>query len=321
MNWQPSCPLENLRARAELYAQIRAFFSSRKVMEVETPLLSCASATDPQLESIVACLSVNPGSLPRNVYLHTSPEFPMKRLLAAGSGDIFQICKTFRNGETGQRHNPEFSMLEWYREGFSLQALMAEVEALIQAVGNVNPAVQLSYRDAFLHYLSFDPFIISDAELAQKANELSAYNGPELSRDDTLNLLLSQFIEPKLGRSEPTFLTEYPESQASLAKVKTSANGYKVAERFELYLNGLEIANGYDELTDAQEQIKRFTEDNTIRRRLGLNEMPVDENLIAAMQTGLPTCSGVALGLDRLLMVIQGAAAIGQVLAFPIDRA
>jgi len=321
MNWQPSCPLENLRARAELYAQIRAFFSSRKVLEVETPLLSCASATDPQLESIVACVSVNPGSLPRNVYLHTSPEFPMKRLLAAGSGDIFQICKTFRNGETGKRHNPEFSMLEWYRQGFSLQALMSEVEALIQAVGNVKPAVQLSYRNAFLRYLSFDPFIISDAELVRKANELTAYSGPVLSRDDTLNLLLSQFIEPKLGCSEPTFLTEYPESQASLAKIKISAAGYKVAERFELYLNGLEIANGYDELTDAQEQIKRFTEDNTIRRRLGLNEMPVDENLIAAMQTGLPTCSGVALGLDRLLMVIQGAAAIGQVLAFPIDRA
>lgn len=320
MRWQASCSSVSLKARAELYAWVRAFFSSRQVLEVETPVLSQASATDPHLQSVQAEVSLT-GQQATPFYLQTSPEFAMKRLLASGSGDIFQICKTFRDAEVGPRHNPEFSMLEWYRLDYSLLQLMDEVEQLIQVIPGLPPAVHVHYRDVFLQYLAIDPFEVSDRALAEQAERLSGYTGPAMARDDYLNLLLSQHIEPNLGLDAPTFLVGYPASQASLAKLVVSDAGHVVAERFELYLNGLEIANGYHELTDAKEQAKRFAADNVLRQQMGLETVTIDKNLLAAMNAGLPACSGVALGLDRLLMVKQGANTIEEVLAFPIERA
>ncbi len=319
--WRASCSLSNLKARAELYALIRAFFVARKVLEVETPILSTSTATDPQLESISASVRKNMGSEAEPYFLHTSPEFPMKRLLASGSGAIYQICKTFRNGESGRKHNPEFSMLEWYRPGFSLSELMQELELLMSDALGTNSAENLSYRDAFLRYVDIDPFEITDELLAIKARELAEYAGPKLSRDDNLNLILSICIEPFLGAENPCFLCEYPPSQASLAQICLSSAGHLVAQRFELYINGMELANGYYELTDAQEQSKRFDQDNQERCLAGLPAIPPDENLVAAMAHGLPACSGVAVGLDRVLMLKVGVQSIDEVLTFPISRA
>jgi len=315
-----------IKARADLYSQIRAFFQDRNVLEVETPLLSIASATDPQLESVMATLKPGFGELGKPYYLNTSPEFPMKRLLASGSGAIYQIVKTFRNGETSKRHNPEFSMLEWYRPDFSLTMLMGELEQLLTLVLGPIVTKKLSYQDAFLKYLSFDPFEINEESLAEKAITLAGYEGERLSRDDYLNLLLGVCIEPLLGLDHegsivPVFLYDYPPSQASLAKIGVNLNGHKVAKRFELYIRGIELANAYDELTNAVEQESRFTEDNKAREKQGLDCIVHDKHLIDALAHGLPECSGIALGLDRLLMIQQRAQSIDDVLSFPIDRA
>lgn len=247
----------------------------------------------------------------------------MKRLLAAGAGDIYQICKTFRKYEFGQRHNPEFSMLEWYRQGFSLEELMAEVFALVSEVLPLPRVMEtLSYREAFVRYLALDPFDCDDEELPQLCLEHCAYQGPRLARDEYLDLLLSHTVEPYLGKEDrATFLWAYPASQAALAETDTDSQGNQIAKRFELYLNGLEIANGYQELTDSVEQRRRFESDNQQRRSMGCEEIPIDENLIAALASGMPACSGVALGLDRLLMVQAQTSNIQDVLAFPFDRA
>jgi len=319
--WRASCSQANLKARAALYAQVRAFFVARHVLEVETPLLSVSTATDPQLESIQAQVKIHVGLEAKPYYLQTSPEFPMKRLLASGSGAIYQICKTFRNGETGRKHNPEFTMLEWYRPGFSLEDLMQELEQLTTQILGTAEAERLSYRDAFLHYVNIDPFNVKDAELALRAQTLADYHGPEMSRDDNLNLILSICIEPNLGIDRPCFLYEYPPSQASLAKVNLSSAGVPVAQRFELYIQGMELANGYFELTDADEQAKRFAQDNCERSQIDLPTIPPDEHLVAAMKHGLPACSGVAVGLDRMLMLKVDAKSIEDVLTFPITRA
>lgn len=325
--WQPSCDLSLIKVRAQCYTHVRAFFMARQVLEVETPILSAASATDPHLESIALQASAASDALS---YLHTSPEFPMKRLLAAGTGDIYQICKTFRKHECGQRHNPEFSMLEWYRVGFELDQLMTEVFDLVEFVLGEGRSCEakkrrfelLSYRDAFQRYLNIDPFKVSLAELDALCYQYCQYQGTELSRESYLDLLLSHCIEPKLGRDDSaTFLWAYPAAQAALAETFVDSDGNAVAKRFELYLNGLEIANGYQELTDATEQRRRFEVDNGERQALGLPEIPLDEHLLAAMQSGIPACAGVALGLDRLLMVKAKQSDIAAVLAFPFERA
>ena len=332
-DWKPSCSLGAIKARAEVYASIRAFFYAREVLEVETPLLSKSTATDPFLDSIQTHLSLANGLTAQAYFLHTSPEFPMKRLLASGSGPIYQLCKTFRNAETGHRHNPEFTMLEWYRPGFDMNQLMLEVSELVSRVLNYSSVVpeKLSYREAFLNFLGIDPFLVSDAELIELAHDKAGYFASEDSsvytnRDDYLNLLLSICIEPFLGKNEkgdhkPVFLYGYPASQASLAKLKQDEFGEEIAERFELYINGLEIANGYFELTDAQEQRSRFEKDNAKRRSLELPMIPVDENLLGALEEGMPECSGVALGVDRLLMIKLDASRIEEVISFPITRA
>ena len=332
-SWKPSCSLEAIKTRAEVYALVRDFFYKRQVLEVETPLLSCSTATDPFLDSIPASVCVSHGLPACQYYLHTSPEFPMKRLLAAGSGSIYQLCKTFRNAETGHRHNPEFTMLEWYRPGFDMSQLIAEVNDLIWSVLDcpLQSPNKLSYREAFQQYLGIDPYLVTDAELRCLAEEKAGFcvkdqHDCPTSRDDYLNVLLSICIEPFLGQGEngeiePVFLYAYPPSQASLAKLTQDEFGQKVAERFEVYIQGLEIANGYFELTDTKEQRIRFERDNAQRLALNLQPIPIDENLLSALQIGMPECSGVALGMDRLLMIKMGAKSIEEVISFPIMRA
>jgi elongation factor P--(R)-beta-lysine ligase len=315
--WQPSCSHDAMKARAECYAQIRAFFMARGVLEVETPVLSQAGATDPLLASISTRAR-------EKQYLQTSPEFPMKRLLASGSGPIYQICKCFREAEVGGRHNPEFTMLEWYRPGLSLLQLIQEVSELVEALTGRSGYEILSYRQAFLSHLGIDPF---DADLndlqtlaLEKAHFESQGDESHMDRDAYLDLLLSVCVEPQLGKTSSCFLIDYPASQASLAKTARDEHGQLVAKRAELYIDGIEIANAYDELTDANEQRMRFYHDNRTRNELGLAEVAVDEHLISALPS-LPDCSGVALGLDRLLMIRMGVNNIRDVVCFAHDQA
>lgn len=311
--WQPTASLEALRLRAHLYGQVREFFRGRQVLEVDTPLLGQAASTDVHLEN----LSVDGAQR----FLQTSPEFAMKRLLAAGSGDVYQICKAFRAGESGKRHNPEFTMLEWYRLGFDHFQLMAEVAELLNSLLGEKPTRQLSYRSAFAQVLDVDPHRATVSELSALALQYCGYQGLDDDRDTLLDLLMAQVIEPQLGRDELTFIYDYPASQCALAKVKTDGQGAEVAERFELYVEGVELANGYHELTDAEEQHQRFEADLAERQQRGLPQVPKDERLLAALQQGMPNCAGVALGLDRLLMLMVGTDSIRDVIAFPADIA
>ncbi|GAB4351807.1 MAG: elongation factor P--(R)-beta-lysine ligase [Gammaproteobacteria bacterium] len=321
--WQPSATLDQLRRRADLLSAIRRFFSVRGVLEVETPLLSSSATVEPHLESFRVSDSTFSPDGP--LYLHTSPEFPMKRLLAAGSGPIYQICKVFRDGERGRHHNPEFTLLEWYRPGFDHFQLMGEVAELIGTLagGETPAAVSLSYRQAFLELAGVDPFgpsdslrrYVEDAGIEHQGAPAGEQEAPDYWRD----LILVHRIEPRLDRDRLTFLYDYPASQASLARVRDGDP--PLADRFELYWRGMELANGFHELRDADELARRFAADQAERARLGLKPVREDRRLLAALQAGLPPCSGVALGIDRLLMALSGATRIDEVLAFPIDRA
>ena len=320
-DWKPSAPLAMLKTRARLLQRIRAFFQAREVLEVETPLLSSAAVTDPHIESY-AIQDPQHGK-PR--YLHTSPEFAMKRLLAAGSGSIYQLCKVFRQGELGQRHNPEFTMLEWYRLGFDHQQLMAEVDNLLRELLDdyltLGETLRLTYRDAFVQYAGLDPHTSTIQQLQAKVQQLgidvSGLNDTE--KDPWLDLLMTHVVEPALPRDCPVFIYDYPASQAALARIRQ--DDPPVAERFELYIYGMELANGFHELTDAQEQRQRFEADNRARQAAGLDPMPIDAQFLAALEAGLPACAGVALGFDRLVMLVAGAKSISEVLAFDAERA
>lgn len=293
---------------------IRAFFSERGVLEVETPYLSTAGATDPHLHSLATRMADG-----RTRYLHTSPEFPMKRLLAAGSGPIWQACRVFRDGETGRRHNPEFSMLEWYRPGFDAGDLMDEIEALVAATGGpAGPAVRFAWRDAFRDAVGIDPFEADASSLSNAARDHGIHAG-EMDRGDWLDLLFSEVVCTGFPPGKPQFITRFPAEQAALARL--CPDDPRCAERFEYFVGPVELANGYHELTDAAEQRSRFEADLSRRRASGLPEPPVDERLLAALESGLPDVSGVALGLDRLLMVLTGADTMDQVLPFPVERA
>lgn len=291
------------------------------MLEVETPIVSRAAATDPSIESLRTRWSAPGGRRP--LYLHTSPEFAMKRLLAAGVGPIYQICKVFRDGERGRLHHPEFSLLEWYRPGWSYAGLMEEVAELMRrALARPRLAVErLSYRELFRERLALDPWYADLSTLRAKALDLgiSGCESLELERDGWLDLLLSHRLEPGLGQGCMTFLCDYPPSQAALAKIRPGA--VPVAERFELYLEGVELANGFQELTDPVAQGARHEADLLARRLRGLAEPPVDQAFLAALAAGMPEGSGVALGLDRLLMARVGARHIDEVLAFPIEAA
>lgn len=313
MNWRPSAGLPALRTRAALLEQLRHFFKQRGVLEVDTPLLASAPVTDPAIDAY--SLAQAP------LYLQTSPEYAMKRLLAAGSGPIYQICKAFRRGEQGARHNPEFTLLEWYRPGFSLPQLMDEVAALLVLVLGPRPLRFLSYARGFADVLGLDIHSVSEAELCALAQQRHGIDAAALDRDSALNLLFSHDIEPGLGRGDYCFVTEFPASQAALAKLGEDGGGNPVALRFEVFVDGVELANGYDELTDGEEQRRRFDRDAAVRAARGQEPVPADERLLAALAAGLPDGAGVALGLDRLLMLRLGSRGLDEVLAFPADRA
>ncbi|HEY9199493.1 MAG TPA: EF-P lysine aminoacylase EpmA, partial [Gammaproteobacteria bacterium] len=314
-DWQPSATLDVLRLRARMLARIRHFFAARGVLEVETPALSAAAASAPHLASFMAGYHGPQAPADGRLYLHTSPEYPMKRLLAAGSGSIYQICRVFRDGEAGARHNPEFTLLEWYRVGFGLDRLIDEVERLLRnvlaGVRTLSAAEQCSYRELFLKYAGVDG-LTADAASLRACLERHGHRPPEcMSRDGTpgdgttdaennlddwRDLVLTHVIEPQLAGL--VFVSGYPASQAALARITEDVP--PVAARFECYLDGVELANGFHELADADEQLRRFEAENRARIAAGLPQMPIDERLLTALHTGLPDCSGVALGVDRL---------------------
>lgn len=321
--WQPSASIENLQLRAKVLNQVRHFFAEREVLEVDTPVLARGGSTDPYLDSMQSRCDGGGVSEVLDLYLQTSPEFHMKRLLAAGSGPIWQLARSFRNGEYSERHNPEFAMLEWYRPGFDLPMLMEEVRQLLTEVLGDLSCEQVRYRELFQRYLQLDPFSSSLEALQLSAQQKTGIDAvaSRMDRDTCCDLLLSHEIESHLGKEGLTFVFDYPASQAALAKVHLDEQGDKVASRFECYHQGIELANGYHELTDADEQDKRFKQDNVMRQALGKPEVTVDTHLVAALAAGMPECAGVALGFDRMLMLRAGAGKLADVISFAINRA
>jgi lysyl-tRNA synthetase class 2 len=301
-----------------MLAAAREFFAGRGVLEVETPILSSAAVSDPQIESLVTQVA----GMSAQAYLCTSPEYAMKRLLAAGSGDIYQICKVFRDAERGRWHNPEFTLIEWYRLGFDDAALMTEVETLIGcllAPRRLEPAERLSYAAAMQRHAGVDAHGASDDDLTESARRHGVVCHAELDRDAKLDLLMGLVVGPRLGFGRPCFICDYPASQAALARLKPGLP--PVAARFELYLNGVELANGFHELVNAGEQRARFEQDLTVRRARGQVKSPLDEHLLAALAAGMPDCAGVALGFDRLVAIALGAPRLADAMAFTIDNA
>ncbi|OTG83639.1 EF-P lysine aminoacylase EpmA [Acinetobacter sp. ANC 4648] len=320
INYQPSCDVSALKARAKMYSQLRQFFAEREVLEVETPILSQAGTTDVHLASIQALRHV--GGKKKIHYLQTSPEFAMKRLLASGSGPIYQICKVFRDDEHGRKHNSEFTMLEWYRPSFSLKDLMYEVTDLLNVVlaerfGQVRPII-MSYKHAFQDRLDINPLTATLVDLKTAAQRVGLNIDLGDDRLAYIDLLFSHMVEPSLGFDTPVFLTDFPAEMASLAKIQIDADGEQVAARFELYIEGLELANAYDELIDADVLRDRFEADNAERKKLDLHVMPIDEYLLAALPN-MQECSGIALGIDRLLMVVMHKMRLEQVITFPAE--
>lgn len=319
--WQPTAPIANLLKRAKIVNEIRHFFADRGVLEVETPTMSQATVTDVHLRAFETQFTGPGAAQGITLYLMTSPEYHMKRLLAAGSGPIYQMGRSYRNEEAGRYHNPEFTMLEWYRPHYDMYRLINEVDDLLQQTLECESAESLSYQQAFLRYLDIDPLTAEKDRLREVAAKLDVSNiaDTEEDRDTILQLLFMVGVEPHIGLEKPTFIYHFPASQASLAEI--SSEDHRVAERFEVYYKGVELANGFRELTDAAEQRQRFERDNRKRAAMGLPEQPIDENLLAALEHGFPECAGVALGIDRLIMLALGAERISDVIAFPVDRA
>lgn len=323
-DWRPTASLNALRLRARLYAKIRAFFAEREVLEVETPVLSMAGNTDPNIESFSLEFSGRTDGAPRTRWLRTSPEFALKRLLAAGVGDCYELGRVFRNGEAGGRHNPEFTMLEWYRIGWDHHQLIGETVDLVQTamalVGRKADATTTTFRDLYRERLGLDPFTADDAELRAALGDIEI-DPAELNRDDWLDLLMTHRLQPGFDRDGILVVRDYPASQSALAKIRAGQGSEPaVAERFELYLGALELANGYHELTDADEQRARFLRDHAMRAMRGVVQPPLDEGLLAAMVFGLPACAGVALGVERLLMAMTDTDRIADVLTFEFSR-
>ncbi len=318
-DWQPTASLANIRLRAKILSQIRSFFAKHDVLEVETPILSNATVTDLHLHTFATEGDIPGLGGPSRLYLQTSPEFAMKRLLTAGAGPIYQLCKAFRDQEAGRLHNPEFTMLEWYRPGWDHHRLMDEVQDLLTMVLGTGPAERRSYSEVFSTELGVDPHRDDAENLRRRALEHGLEDIRGLDREGWLSLMMTQSLEPTLGRGAPTFIFDYPADQAALARIRH--DDPPVAERFEVYANGIELANGYHELTDAGEQLQRFENDLKARRSRGLPEPPVDHRLIDALEHGMPPCAGVALGIDRLIMLAASASNLKDVIAFPIGRA
>src|SRR5258708_31281494 len=318
-DWRPTASLAALQRRARMLAQVREFFASRGVLEVETPILSAGAVSDPQIESLTTRVAGMTGPS----YLSTSPEYPMKRLLAAGSGDIYQVCKVFRDAERGRWHNPEFTMIEWYRLGFDDGALMTEGEglaALLLAPDRLlPPAERLTYAEALRRHAGVDAHQDDASAFERAAADHGIVCRAELDRDAKLHLLMGVVVGPKLGLERPCFICDYPASQASLARLKPGQPA--VAARFEFYIDGIELANGFHELANAAEQRARFDRDLAVRGARGQVEPPLDEHLLEALAAGMPDCAGVALGLDRPVAVALGAPQLGDAMAFTIDNA
>jgi len=322
-DYPPTASLDLLRRRAELLAKLRRFFEERGFLEVDTPLLSADTVVDRHIDPVLVLLP-NDARDPergRTLWLQTSPEFHMKRLLTAGLGAMYQVTRSFRVGERGALHNPEFTIAEWYRPGDDYRAGMQLLSDLAEVMLAFGPAQIVTYREAFQRHIELDPLLASAGELAATA-QARRITAPGLAADDRdgwLDLLLVECIQPQLGRDRPTILCDYPPTQAALARVR--ASDPPVAERFELYVDGMELANGYHELLDPEVLRRRNRENNSLRAEDGKYLLPEESRLLAAMEAGLPACSGCALGFDRLVMVATGAKSIAEVLPFPIERA
>lgn len=318
----PAASFEALRLRAALYARIRAFFAARGVVEVETPVMSMAGNTDPNIASFNVEFSGRTDGAPRTRWLRTSPEYPLKRLLAAGFGDCYELGRVFRDGEAGGRHNPEFTMLEWYRVGIDHRQLAHETATLVSEalalVGRDARLIEVAYHALYRDRLGVDPHTASEAELRAALGDIRI--DPEgLTRDDWLDLLMTHRLQPDFRTDELLVVHDYPASQCALARIRDGEP--PVAERFELYLGPLELANGYHELADAAEQRGRFERDVRTRAERGVSAPPVDERLLAGLAGGFPACAGVAMGIDRLMMAMLGTTRIADVLAFDFARA
>lgn len=324
-SWQPTASLAMLKKRARMLAKLRAFFAERDILEVQTPILSHAGNTDPSIETFVTQQNESLKHTIQPSFLNTSPEFSMKRLIAAGYGSIYQITPAFRQDEQGKRHNPEFILLEWYRIDFDHHALMGEVNSLIRYIAEdvikLDRSQFFSYQDAMIKFANVDPFNATDDDLkaATEKSGIEVIGMNDAPRDSWLDLLMSQVVEKNLPLNCPVFIYDYPASQAALAKIRKASPA--VAERFEVYINGMELGNGFHELTDAEEQAARFSKEQMLRKKSGLPGIPADHHLIAALKHGMPECAGIAIGLDRLLMVLTGAEHINDVLTFPFERA
>jgi elongation factor P--(R)-beta-lysine ligase len=317
--WRPTTSRAMLEQRALLLARARRFFTDGGVLEVDTPMVVNAPVTDVHIHS--ARVDLGPAAT-QSYFLHTSPEYAMKRLLAAGSGDIYQICHVVRGFERGRLHNAEFTLIEWYRIGFTLDDLMSEVDALVRVllgpVATDHTSERIAYREAFTRELQLDPFTASMKDLQQAAQKLG-FAASDAGRDDLLELLMGAAVGPRLGNKALTFVHGYPSTQAALARL--DPHDPRAALRFELYCDGVELANGFNELASAAEQRARFNSDIAERRRVGLPVSDPDAFLLAALEHGLPECSGVALGFDRTLMLATGAKTIDAVLTFPTETA
>ena len=313
--------LASLQLRAWVYTLIRTFFAERHVLEVETPMLSASGNTDPNIESFHTTFSGHVDAGARERWLRTSPEYPLKRLLAAGIGDCYELGRVFRNGEAGGRHNPEFSMLEWYRVGWDHRRLMEDAITLVESAlamqGRRAEVLIENYRQFFLDELGIDPLHAPIDDLRALLVDQNI-DPAGLTRDDWLDLLITHRLQPTFPRNRITVIHDYPASQCALAKIRPGET--PLAERFELYLGPFELANGYHELNDAAEQRERFERDNAVRRARGQREIPIDEALLAVLDA-MPDCAGVAMGVERLLMCLSDTDAIADVLAFPFSAA
>jgi len=316
-DWQPAASFEVLKRRSRLLSQIREFMVSHNILEVDTPILSHAGNTDPNLHSMKFQVQSSSTSVADTVYLNTSPEFAMKRLLADGSGSIYQISRVFRDQELGKLHQPEFSMLEWYHVGFDHHALMDKLNDLLEIFG-LSQASRVSYSEIFTRHVGINPHTSLNEALLVEAKS-HGFESDGSNRSVLLDFLFNRLVAPHCGASTPEFIYDYPVSQAALSRIRHDTP--PVAERFELFIVGVEIANGFHELIDASEQRQRFDADNEHRRLLGISEIPVDENLIAALAHGLPNCAGVAVGIERLLMAVLGYDHIDEIVSFTYNQA
>jgi lysyl-tRNA synthetase class 2 len=321
-DFRPTASWENLRLRAELLRRLREFFARHEFLEVETPILSADTVVDRHLDPFLTEMPCGPEGAPRRLWLQTSPEFAMKRLLAAGGRAIYQVTRVFRLGEQGPLHNPEFTMVEWYRAGDGMDEGMQLTSDLCDALLQHGPAQRVSYAEAFKRHVGLDPHTAEAEALVSAAERCGVVPPAALAsedRDGWLDLLLAERVGPHLGHQRPVLLYDYPVGQAALAKVR--AEEPPVAERFELFVLGIELANGYHELLDPAELLRRSVEANARRRADGKSTLPERSRLLAAMEAGLPDAVGVSLGFDRLVMLAAGAKSLSEVMAFPFDRA